>query len=145
LGLFVLEYLCAIKPSLGGYIVRFPDVPQAVTEADTEAEALAWAEDALVVALTGYQDAGRDIPAPSRPAPGQPAVALPPYIAIKLVIYQAMRELGVSQAELARRLECDPRQVRRLLDPDHRSRLDLMERALAALGKRLVVEVQDAA
>jgi len=129
----------------GGYIARFPDVPQAITEADTKAEALAWAEDALVVALTGYQDAGLDIPAPSRPKPAQPTLALPPYIAIKLVIYQAMRDQNVSQAELARRLGCDPRQVRRLMDLDHRSRLDLMERALAALGKRLLVDVQDAA
>jgi hypothetical protein len=35
--------------------------------------------------------------------------------------------------------------VRRLLDLDHRSRLDQLETALGALGKRLVLEVQDAA
>ena len=65
--------------------------------------------------------------------------------AAKLAIYQAMREKGVSQVELARRLGCDPKDIRRLLDIMHRSRLDRLEEALAALGKRLVVEILDAA
>jgi antitoxin HicB len=70
---------------------------------------------------------------------------LPPQVVAKLAIYQAMRAPGLSQAALAERLGCDPRQVRRLLDLDHRSRLDQLEAALAALGKRLVLDVEDAA
>ncbi|HZA65357.1 MAG TPA: hypothetical protein VE592_00320, partial [Geminicoccaceae bacterium] len=69
----------------------------------------------------------------------------PPLAAAKLAIYQGMREAGLTQAALAERLACDPRQVRRLLDLDHHSRLDQLEAALSALGKRLVIEVQDAA
>ena len=46
---------------------------------------------------------------------------------------------------MARRIGCDPKDIRRLLDLMHRSRLDRLEAALAALGKRLVVEVRDAA
>jgi antitoxin HicB len=129
----------------GTFIASFPDVPEALTEADTLPELLYWAADALHVALTGYLDDHRDIPHPSRPKRGQPTVALPPHTALKLAIYQAMRDQGLSQNELARRLECDPRQVRRLIDLDHHSRLDLMEAALKALGKRLVLDVQDAA
>lgn len=129
----------------GGYIARFPDVPEALTEGDTREEALAWAQDALVVALTGYVDARRDLPHPSKPRRGQPLLALPPLVAIKLVLYQAMRDQGFTQAELARRLGCDSRQVRRLLDLDHNSRLDLMDAALRALGKKLLVNVQNAA
>jgi antitoxin HicB len=56
-----------------------------------------------------------------------------------------MREAGLTQVALGERLGCDPRQVRRLLDLDHSSRLDQPEAALAALGKRLVLEVQDVA
>ena len=65
--------------------------------------------------------------------------------AAKLAIYQAMRQKDVTQVELARRLGCDPKDIRRLLDLMHRSRLDRLEAALAALGKRLIVEVRDAA
>jgi antitoxin HicB len=120
-------------------------VPEALTVGETREDALEWAADALHVAFTGYVDEHWDIPRPSRPKRGQPLVALPPRVALKLAIYQAMRDQGVSQSDLARRLECDPRQVRRLLDLDHESRLDFMEAALKALGKRLVVDVQNAA
>jgi antitoxin HicB len=52
---------------------------------------------------------------------------------------------GFTPPGLALRLGCDPRQVRRLLDLDHRSRLDQLEATLAAFGKRLVLEVRHAA
>jgi len=45
----------------------------------------------------------------------------------------------------AARLGCDPRQVRRLLNLDHRSRLDQLEKALKALGLQLILEVRQAA
>jgi antitoxin HicB len=135
-----------LKPDTNGtFLASFSDVPEALTVGETEADALYWAADALHVALTGYLDYRRDIPRPSRPKRGQKLVALPPHTALKLAIYQAMRDQGLSQSGLARRLECDPRQVRRLIDLDLHSRLDLMEAALKALGKRLVLEVQDAA
>ncbi len=51
----------------------------------------------------------------------------------------------MTQVTLARRLGCDPKDVRRLLDLMHRSRLDRLEAALAALGKLFVIEVRDAA
>jgi antitoxin HicB len=126
-------------------IAEVQDVPEAVTVGRDEAEAIARAEDALVAALRGYVDGGRAIPRPSYPRRGQPHVVLPPMAAAKLAIYQAMREAGLTQAALAERLGCDPRQVRRLLDLDHHSRLGQLEAALAALGKRLVIEVRDAA
>lgn len=130
---------------LGGLIAQFPDVPEALTVGSDLADALFWAQDALVVALSGYLDDRRDIPQPSQPKRGQKLVALPPLVALKLAIYQAMRNQGLNQSELAKRLGCDARQVRRLLDLDHNSRLDLLAQALQALGKRLVIEVADAA
>ena len=129
----------------GGFIASFPDVPEALTEADTKDEALRWAQDALVVALSGYLDDRAAVPRPSPAKRGQYLVALPPLIALKLAIYRAMQEQGVSQSELARRLGCDSRQVRRILDLDHRSRLDLLDAALKALGKKLLLDVQNAA
>jgi len=139
-------YPVDIRPNgQGGFIASFPDVPEALTEAATREEALLWAQDALLVALSGYLEDRADIPQPSPARKGQAVAALPPMAALKLVIYQAMRDQGVSQSELARRLGCDSRQVRRLLDLDHNSRLDFMESALKALGKKLVVDVRNAA
>ena len=73
-------------------IAEFPDVPEAMTVGANEDNVLERAQDALVVALSGYLDERRDIPKPSKPKVGQKAVILPPLIASKLAIYQAMRD-----------------------------------------------------
>src|SRR4029077_4161833 len=111
-------------------IAEFPDVPEAMTVGANEDNALEWAQDALVVALSGYLDERKDIPKPSKPKAGQKSVVLPPVIASKLAIYQAMRDQGVTQADLAERLHCDARQIRRLLDLDQHSRMDFIDDAL---------------
>ncbi len=123
-------------------IAEFPDVPEAITIGANEENALEWSQDALVVALSGYVDDRRDIPKPSKPKAGQKTVVLPPLIASKLAIYQAMRDQSITQADLADKLHCDARQIRRLLDLDHHSRMDLIDDALHELGKRLVVDIQ---
>ncbi|HSW71303.1 MAG TPA: type II toxin-antitoxin system HicB family antitoxin [Gammaproteobacteria bacterium] len=123
-------------------IAEFPDVPEALTVGTDANNALVRAQDALVVALSGYVDDRRNIPKPSKPKTGQKAVVLPPLIASKLVIYQAMRDQDVTQADLAAKLRCDARQVRRLLDLDHHSRMDLIDDALHALGKKLIIDIQ---
>jgi antitoxin HicB len=146
LGPMVLAYPVVLtRDENGSVIAGFPDVPEVLTCGADERNALQWAEDALVVALSGYIDRRKPIPSPSAAAEGQPTILVPPLVAAKLAIYQAMGDQGVTQAELAERLHCDARQVRRLLDLDHQSRLDQVEAALAALGKRLVVEIREAA
>ena len=129
----------------GTIIAEVVDVPGAITVGKNRAAALDQAQDALVAMLNGYMAEKKLIPAPSRPKRGQPTVTLPPMVAAKLAIYQAMQVGNITQLELAARLGCDGRQVRRLLDLDHNSRLDQLEAALRALGKRLVVDVQNAA
>lgn len=123
-------------------IVEFPDVPEAITVGADKENALKWAQDALVVALSGYLDERKDIPKPSKQKNNQNTIVLPPVIASKLAIYQAMRDQGVTQAVLAERLHCDARQIRRLLDLDHHSRMDLIDDALHELGKTLVIDIQ---
>ena len=142
----MMHYRVVLKRASNGTVVATsPDVPEAHTVGNDEAQALARAPDALETALAIYVDERRDLPRPARPRKGQRAVRLPPMAAAELAIYQAMRDQGVTQVALARRLGCDPKDVRRLLDLMHRSRLDRLEAALAALGKRLVIEVRDAA
>lgn len=132
-------------PETGQVMARCPDVPEAVTVGRDRSEALQWVLDALLVALSGYMDDGRQVPAPSEIAAGQPAVALPALVSAKLAVYEAMRGQRISQIGLAQKLGVDSRQVRRLLDLDHNSRMDQVEAALKALGKRLVISVKEAA
>ncbi len=123
-------------------VVSFPDVPEAITQGEDESEALMAARDALETALSMYVDAGEPLPVPS-PAPG-PTVRPSALASAKLAVYQAMREEGLSKAELARRLGWHLPQVYRLLDLNHASRMDQIEAALGVLGRDLRVSVQAA-
>jgi antitoxin HicB len=66
-------------------------------------------------------------------------------MAAKAALYSAMRQAGLTYARLARKLGCDEREVRRMLDPRHPTKLPRIKEALDALGKRLVVGVEEAA
>jgi antitoxin HicB len=141
-----MRYPLIVKPDQNGtLIVQALDAPAALTVGRDEPDAIAQALDALMTLFAHLMAEGEPIPRPSRPKRGQPCATLPPIVAAKLAIYEAMRAAGLTQTALAERLGCDPRQIRRLLDLDHASRLDQLEAALAALGKRLVIDVQDAA
>jgi antitoxin HicB len=72
-------------------------------------------------------------------------VAVPIQTALKAALRLAMHELGVSENELARRLGIHEKQARRLLDPRHASKAEALERALSAVGRRLSVDVREAA
>ncbi|MBI2801027.1 MAG: type II toxin-antitoxin system HicB family antitoxin [Gammaproteobacteria bacterium] len=125
----------------GGFVVTFPDVPEAHTQGEDRAEALLRAVDALETALSFYTEAGRDLPRASKPKRRQPLVRPSALAGIKLAIYQAMRDDGVKKSDLARRLGWHLQQVDRLLDIHHASRLDQAELALGSLGRRLAVSI----
>jgi antitoxin HicB len=128
----------------GSLLVTFPDFTEAATFGDDENDALFRAADALETVLAARIDDREDIPLPS-PAAGRPRVILPGLTAAKVLLYRAMREVGVHKADLARRLGWHGPQIDRLLDLNHASRLDQIEAALAALGKRLSIDLADAA
>jgi antitoxin HicB len=138
-------YPAVLTPDDGNIIIEFPDVPEAISSGRNEDEALLAGREVLILALAEYMARRREIPSPSAAEPGRPVVVLPPLVAAKLALYAAMRRSGVTQVELARRLAMDGKKVRRLLDLEHRSRIDQLDAAFAALGKRLVLAVEDAA
>jgi antitoxin HicB len=125
-------------------LVTFPDFAEATTFGEDASDAVLRAVDALETVLAARIDDREDIPLPS-PAAGRPCAVLPALTAAKVLLYRAMREAGVRKADLARRLGWHGPQIDRLLDLSHASRLDQIEAALAALGKRLTVDLADAA
>lgn len=127
----------------GGFTVTFPDVAEAITEADDEQRAATMAEDALVTALSFYTDRAERIPRPS-PARGRPIAYVPPLIAAKLALHDAMLVAGISNIALAHRLGTDEKTVRRLRDPLHQSKIGQVDAALRALGKRIGIVIEAA-
>jgi antitoxin HicB len=142
-----MEYPAKFTPdrTAGGFVVTFPDVPEAITQGDTIEEAMAMASEALELALTFYTEKWADLPAPGSLKRGMRMVRVPALSEAKFRLYSALRAAGIRKIELARRLKCSPSQVDRLLDISHHSKLDQMEAAFAAIGKRLAIEIRDAA
>jgi antitoxin HicB len=133
-----------VKQRDGKILVRFPDIPEALTEGDDDSDAVLQASDCLSEAIAGRIADGEDIPAPSRPRRGQRLISPEPLIAAKAALYVAMKDSRTSNATLARRVGCDEKEIRRLLDPRHRSKIGRIEEALRALGWRLHVSMEAA-
>ncbi len=121
------------------YVVSFPDVPEALTSARTEGEALALAEDAIEEAILGYLAQGRAVPQPRPAKNGERAAPLDPTTAARAALADKMREQRVSNVALAARLDKSEGAVRRLIDGRTGVKIDTVLDALDALGARAVL------
>lgn len=137
----MLAYPITLKPDDNGTVLATSrDFPELTTFGDDNEEALLHAIDALEEAIAARIANREEVPRPSR---GRRKAALPSQIALKVLIYQAMREARVNKAELARRLAWHGPQVDRLLNIRHATRLDHIDAALAALNKRPDISIVD--
>jgi antitoxin HicB len=130
----------------GGYVVTFPDFGYGVTQGETDAEAKDMAQDLLMLTIGDYIKESKPLPVPRRHrgAKFRP-VTLPALQAAKVDLYVSFLDSGLKKAELARRIGIPKTHIDRLFSLRHHSRLDQIEAAFAALGKRLHVEVRNAA
>jgi antitoxin HicB len=127
----------------GRYQVRFPDLPDALTDGADLAEARTEAADCLSAALASRIIDGETIPEASPPASGQELVRPAPTIALKAALYDALSRRDMTVADLADRLGAgDWHQAARLLDPRRPSKLTSLAAALDALGYRIVISVE---
>jgi antitoxin HicB len=141
----MVSYPVRITKEGAAFLAQFPDVPIAHTFGDSMEECLRNALDALETAFIALMSDRSRIPEPSRIKRGMDFVTLPALAEAKISLYREMLAADVRKAELARRLHWHKPQVDRLLDLRHDSRLDQLERAFAALGKRVSIAVENAA
>ncbi len=126
-------------------LVTFPDFPRSATDGATKAEAVEQAAGCLCSAIAFALAYKEEIPRPSASKRGQHMVPVPLWIAPKLALYWRMRDLGVNNSDLARKLGLTEAVVRRMLDPDHATKTAKLEAALEALGQKVVMGVEDVA
>ena len=86
----MLAYPVELTPDGKFLMVTFPDIPEANSQGDSVADALKMAADALETALDFYFDAGRPVPAPSKPKRGQHTVELRASVAAKVLLLNEM-------------------------------------------------------
>ncbi len=129
----------------GRVTVTLVDFPNSRTDGKDLQEAIEEASDLLGSVIAQYLADKAALPNPSASKRGQRMIAVPLWIAGKLALHLAMRERRINNCELARRLGVRETVVRRMLDPDHATKSEKLQAALTALGKRLVVRLENAA
>jgi antitoxin HicB len=136
------RYGTVIREEDGDFVVSVRDLPEVVTSGATLDEALELAADAIVVAVEGRMDDDMELPEPTRIRRGERVIRLPAQLAAKASVYSAWKAARVSKTELARRLDRNEVEVRRILNPRHGTKLDQLDEAARALGGRLNVSFE---
>lgn len=125
----------------GWWLVRFPAIPEALTEGETEDEARTSALDCVIAALEGYMKAGKPLPREGTGYSGPDRAVLPSLVIAKLTVYETMRARGWSKVRLARELGMSENAVRRLLNLRHSSHMWVIDEALAKMNAELSIDL----
>ena len=141
-----MEYAALFEPAKeGGYVITIPDFGWGFSQGDTEEEAREMAAALLQTLVQEHIRKGEALPRPAkRRGRKYRFISLPAIQSTKAELYMAFLASGIRKAELARRLGIPKTTVDRLFNFENRTRLDQMEAAFAALGKRLSIEISDA-
>lgn len=121
----------------GGFVATFRDIPEAITQGDTEEEAREMAQDALITAMDFYFEDRRPVPPPSSMEPGERGIELPLSVAAKVLLLIEMLAQRIRPVDLARQMNTAPQEINRIIDLHHNTKIDRVAEALARLGKRL--------
>ncbi|WP_426113554.1 type II toxin-antitoxin system HicB family antitoxin [Pseudomonas sp. DSP3-2-2] len=127
-----------------GLAVFCRDLPELNSYGDDREHAISEAVDAIETALSIYVDERRAIPEATPAQDGEHVVYLPAVTVAKIVLWNTMMEREMRKADLRRLLGVHQVQGDRLVDFLHTSKMEQIEAALAALGKRLAVSVEAA-
>lgn len=126
----------------GGFVVTFRDIPEAITQGDTEADALEMAADALLTAMDFYFEDRRPVPLPSAAHKGEVSIPLPASAWAKVLLLNEMLAQRVTPAELARRLGTRPQDVNRIVNLAHATKIDTIRTALSSLGRDMEITIR---
>ena len=134
-------YPCKIeKDNDEKYLVTFPDFPEAMTEGDTEEEALFNASEALTLTLEGRAEEGITIPLPPQENSYK---MIYPSSRVQAALLVRFSRKGRKKADLARSLGTSWPVISQMEDLHHWTTLRQLDKTATILGKRLVVSFED--
>lgn len=137
----MISYPADIARDGDGFMVSFPDIPEAITFGHSREEAVQMGRDALQTAMDFYFEDRRTVPAPSPLKPGQVMIDLPISVSAKVLLLNEMISQDLRPAQLARKMEVRPQEITRLLDLHHPTKIDTVSAALGAMGRKLEVRL----
>lgn len=142
-----MEYAAIVTKERPHTLVSFPDCPGCQTFGTSRSEALAMAAEALEGWLEAHLIAGDVPPQPTArrtsAATGRDVVSIPisPTLAVRLQLRWARQALGLTQAELAKRVGVSRQQIALLEAPDANLTLRTLERVASAMNLRLDIQL----
>ena len=139
-----IEYPIKIHKAVeGGYWGEFPDLPGCVTEGDTVEELLKMAKEALSGWLAVRFERNFDIPeAKSLRGKNIRWVEPKPEVSVPLLIRKIRNELGLSQRQVAQRLDIKYQSYQTFENPRIANpTIKQLSKLADAVGKKLVIEM----
>ncbi len=133
-----LAYPYTVTPQKsGGYLVKFVDFEEAITEGDTLEEAAFNAAEVLSGIMAYRLEHNQSVPEPSAgKLLARPSAA----VQSAMLLRQARGDRPL--ADMARALQTSWAAAQRLEDPHHWPSLKQLDRAASFLGKRLVLSLE---
>jgi antitoxin HicB len=117
------------------------DFPSIRCIAPTEEGVLSQAQKIIINNIAALILRRLPIPEGSEPEAVEKEIHLPVLIAMKAALHNSLLESGTRRTHLARQLGIHAPQMSRLLDLNHFSRVEMLERALLLSGKHIRLTV----
>ncbi|HHS8316889.1 TPA: type II toxin-antitoxin system HicB family antitoxin [Legionella pneumophila] len=124
------------------FLVQFPDIPEAITEGESEEEAFFNASEVLTLAIEGRLEEGMDVPQPSKCTEQQKLISPSVRAQAALLIRWAKLSGSHTTSEIARSLNTSWPAISRLEDPKHWPSLRQLEKVANALGQQLIISME---
>lgn len=125
----------------GGWLISSRDLPEVVTQAEEDENPFDVAEGALQAAFEYRILKKEELPRPSKARNDEELIDLPVETAAKAALHMVVLAEGSTKAEIAKRLCIDEKEARRLMDPQHSTKVPRVAEALAAYGTRFRISI----
>ena len=96
----------------------------------------------LLDCVSDYIDEGKIFPTVTKPAKkNEVSVELTPSETVKVLFLNSMVETKTKPIQIARRLGIAKQEVTRILNPRQKTKIDTLEKAIEATGKKLIYSI----
>lgn len=136
-----MKYALKIEKDADYLLVTMPEIPELTSVAYKEEDIQKECLDAFELTLDFYAQQNKPIPLPGKVKSGKHALILPSTLAAKIYLYNEWLNSGIDKGEIAKRMDVKNSAVSRLFNFKYRSKIDVIEQALATLGKYIEIKV----
>jgi len=132
-----MRYPVDLLPCSCGTVIFVRDLPEVEAHGPTKEAALERCHDSLIACLDSFFSSRTSVPMPSR-CDGA-FICLPASIWAKVILLNAVVEQGITNTELARRMNLSRQEMNRIFNLTHSTKIDTIQKGLSVLGKQLEI------